>query len=1793
MKGKRSLRILSILLIFTLVLPSFLGNFTPSVFAASQTADDLFISEYIEGSSNNKALEIFNGTGSDVDLANYSLVLYANGKTDPNTTLKLEGKLADGDVYVIAHSSASAAVKEKADILHGVVNFNGDDVVELKKNDAVIDVFGTVGVQEKWGDGAAENHTLIRKSSVTKGSVGSEFDPAVEWDIYDIDYFADLGKHTFGDADNEGEAPGEDEEVTPAPADVMSISDARTKTGQVVTVEGVVTADNDSIGGGKLSTYIQDESAGINLFANNAGTFPALKEGQKVKVTGKVTEYNKLLEIVPNADGIEIVSEGNAVPAPIEFSLVNMNDASLAEQKEGQLVKFKGYVQSIPATPAGGGYNVSVIDENFNGTTLRVMEGTQAISAIEAGKWYDFTGVLSQYNTYQVLPRKASDVQLLASQPEAPTSAGEYESTVSSVVDGDTIHLSTPVLGATKVRYVNIDTPETYHTPKNEADESQLEHGQAAKSYLNTLLQPGDKVIVKVGDEATDDYGRLLAQIIRKSDNLNTNLEMVKQGFATTYFIWPVGDEAEYNQYQSAAKEAIDNEKGIWNPENPLAELPFEFRAREQGKGLLRYVGNSDSKEYVEPAKFAEVPVEKRIFFASAEEAEKNGYKAKNPSNNQNIKLQLLSVNDLHGKISEEYADGSNTIGRIDYLATYLREREAENPNTLLVHAGDMVGGSPPVSALLQDEPTVEIMESLGFDVGTVGNHEFDEGVDEMLRLINGGEHPNGTENYDGINFPMVAANVEYKDTGKLVLNPYTIKEVEGVKVGFIGVATTATPNMIISKGNENLRFTDETAAINKYVPELQSQGVEAIIVLAHVPGNQSGEGATGDIANIANNVNDAVDVIFAAHNHVKIDAVVDNKLIVQAGEYGKAFADVELEIDPVSGDIVKKSADIVDVVQEGVTPDAEVAAILNKYSEQVGPKLNEVIGNAATSMEGGYATKGAVGDNALGNLIADGMLTAMDSDFALMNGGGIRDDLNAGDITWNELFNIQPFGNTLVKLDISGADLREILNSQFSSYGPDVSIGGFSYTWDSKQGSFGKVVDIFLPNGDKIDPAGSYTITVNNYMYPHSSDKYLLAKLGENPVQGGEDLQATVDYVKSFNGPISYNTGRISEVNATDGPKGNIAAQLLGVNDLHGKIDVTGTVDGVNYGYASYLATYLKQHEAENENTLLVHAGDMIGGSSPVSALLQDEPTVEIMEALGFDVGTVGNHEFDEGVDEMLRMINGGEHPNGTAGYDGMNFPIIAANVEYKDTGKLVLDPYTIKDVGGVKVGFIGVANIDTPSQIIAKGNENVRFTDESEAINKYVPELQKQGIEAIVVVSHVPGNQDANSGEITGTIADIANKVDDAVDVIFAAHNHVKINGLVDNKLIVQAWEYGKAFSDIDLEIDPVSKDIVKKSAEIVDVKQEGVTPDAEVQAILDKYQDIVGPKLKEVVGVAATDILGGYASKGEVGDNALGNLIADGMVAAMDSDFALMNGGGIRDDLLQGDITWEELFNIQPFGNTLVKLELTGAELKDVLNTQFSSYGPDVSISGFKYTWDSSLGEFGEVVDLLLPDGSKLDLSKTYTVVVNNYMYPHTTDKYRLNEFGENPVQGPDDLQATVDFVKSFTNPISYTAEKRISEITDEDTEVPGENPETPGENSETPGENPETPGEDTETPGEDTETPGEDTETPGEDTETPGEDTETPGEDTETPGEDTETPGEDTETPGEDTETPGEDTETPGEDTETPGEDTETPNKDTNPTPVLPNTATMDYNYLLIGCMMLVVGSIVLFVKRRKA
>ncbi|OLS41380.1 bifunctional metallophosphatase/5'-nucleotidase [Bacillus sp. MRMR6] len=493
------------------------------------------------------------------------------------------------------------------------------------------------------------------------------------------------------------------------------------------------------------------------------------------------------------------------------------------------------------------------------------------------------------------------------------------------------------------------------------------------------------------------------------------------------------------------------------------------------------------------------------------------------------------------------------------------------------------------------------------------------------------------------------------------------------------------------------------------------------------------------------------------------------------------------------------------------------------------------------------------------------------------------------------------------------------------------------------------------------------------------------------------------------------------------------IQVQLLGINDLHGQLNVTRNVGGRPAGRADYLAAYLKQREAENKNTLLVQAGDMIGASPPASALLQDEPTIEILNKLGLDIGTVGNHEFDEGADELLRLINGGTHEE-TGDFAGSNFPWVAANVINQKTGKSLLPPYEVIKVNGMPIGFIGVVTTETPTIVVPSGVAGLTFTNEVEAINRNVAELKKQGVKSIVVLAHNPGSSGVNGENPTGTLVDIANNVDDEVDIIFGGHNHAYMNATIDNKLVVQSYSYGTAFSDVDIEIDPKTKDIVTKRGEIVTTFHEGMDADTEIAKMLAKYEDTVEPIVNRVIGTAAVPLT---AMRNDNGESILGNVVADAQRQAMNTQFAFMNPGGIRADIDQGDITWGELYTVQPFNNDLVKMTMTGQQIRDLLNQQWGTKTTMLQISGLTYTWDENLPAGQKIVSIMLPDGTQLDPSTSYTVTANVFL-SGGGDGFTLFTKATNKVIGPVDLEALVDFIKTQPQPFTYGIDNRIQKI-----------------------------------------------------------------------------------------------------------------------------------------------------------
>ncbi|MFE5128149.1 bifunctional metallophosphatase/5'-nucleotidase, partial [Bacillus mobilis] len=351
------------------------------------------------------------------------------------------------------------------------------------------------------------------------------------------------------------------------------------------------------------------------------------------------------------------------------------------------------------------------------------------------------------------------------------------------------------------------------------------------------------------------------------------------------------------------------------------------------------------------------------------------------------------------------------------------------------------------------------------------------------------------------------------------------------VPVGFIGVVTTDTPNVVMPTMLKNVQITDEVEAINKSTQQLKRLGVKSIVVLAHVGGTTDESGVTnGDLTRIANETDPEVDVIFGGHSHTYVNGTVNNKLIVQANSYGTAFSDVDVTIDRKTKDIVKKKAEVITTYHEGVEPDKEVKQKIDQYKEKIAPLVNEVVGKSTAAID---RKQNDAGESTLGNVIADAQRQTMQAQIALMNPGGIRNDLDAGDITWGELYGIQPFGNQLIKVDLTGQDIRDILNQQWQKGTTRMlQISGIQYTWNANKPNGEKVTNIRLTNGEELSPSKTYSVVANAFL-ASGGDGFVSFKNGKNAETGPNDFEALVDYVKQLKEPIQpIIDGRIQKTN-------------------------------------------------------------------------------------------------------------------------------------------------------------------------------------------------------------------------------------------------------------------------------------------------------------------------------------------------------------------------------------------------------------------------------------------------------------------------------------------------------------------------------------------------------------------------------------------------------------------------------------------------------------------------------------
>jgi 5'-nucleotidase len=515
------------------------------------------------------------------------------------------------------------------------------------------------------------------------------------------------------------------------------------------------------------------------------------------------------------------------------------------------------------------------------------------------------------------------------------------------------------------------------------------------------------------------------------------------------------------------------------------------------------------------------------------------------------VDLTILAINDFHGNLKPPdggivIADPAGGVRRVaaggaEQLATLVKNLRASRRNTIFVAAGDLIGASPLLSALFHDEPTVESLSLMGLDVSAVGNHEFDKGKSELLRMQNGGCHPldgcHGPHPFTGATFRYLAASTVDRSTGETLFPAYLVKEFDGVPVAFIGLTLKATPVMVTPSGVAGLEFRDEADTVNALVPQLAARGVAAIVVLIHEGGIPLGDyndcpGIVGPIVDIVKRLDKAVAVVVSGHTHRAYNCRIDGRLVTSADKYGTVLTRIDVTLDRATHRVVTAQADNLIVRTAELGKDAAQTALIAAYDGRAKPLADRKVGSVTATLT---EQPSLAGETVLGDVIADAQLAATNSPetgggggavIAFTNPGGVRTEIGrsgGSDVTFGELFACQPFSNALVTLTLRGAQIKALLEQQWQQSALRILhvSRGFAYTWHAGRPSGERVpIDEITLDGKPLDPAAPYRVTVNSFL-ADGGDGFTALKDGTDRRIGDFDVNALDRYFATHS-PLS-----------------------------------------------------------------------------------------------------------------------------------------------------------------------------------------------------------------------------------------------------------------------------------------------------------------------------------------------------------------------------------------------------------------------------------------------------------------------------------------------------------------------------------------------------------------------------------------------------------------------------------------------------------------------------------------------
>lgn len=515
----------------------------------------------------------------------------------------------------------------------------------------------------------------------------------------------------------------------------------------------------------------------------------------------------------------------------------------------------------------------------------------------------------------------------------------------------------------------------------------------------------------------------------------------------------------------------------------------------------------------------------------------------------------------------------------------------------------------------------------------------------------------------------------------------------------------------------------------------------------------------------------------------------------------------------------------------------------------------------------------------------------------------------------------------------------------------------------------------------------------------------------------------------------------------------------VLSFSDFHGHLtpddppfDPEVDPDQTPVGGASHLAAHLKKHRGTASATVSV--GDNIGGSTFLSGMFHDEPTIEALDSMGVSASAVGNHEFDEGTNELLRMQHGGSHWKDGNYFPGKPYPgakmqYLAGNVFNKKSGRRILPATHVEEVNGVKVGFIGLVTPETTSLVSPDGISSVRFDDMAKRANTAASWLSNaKGVETIVVLVHEGGNQEGTYNQcanLSGPIVELNERIHSRVDGIVSGHTHAAFNCTLQDwkggqRPVVASGDWGRAFNKMTFTVDRRTGDVAKKYSKATNRLTTRDIRDADVDAIVEKWQEKAGPERAKVVGNVTEDITGDASGDRGI-ETPMANVVADSILWGTraqekgGAQISFMNVGGVRASLLRdqitngeavGEVTYEEAYKVAPFGNLVVTIDMKGSDIKEVLEQQYDpSRGRQylaMGVSeGFTYTWDDSKPQGQKVSEMKL-DGTAIEDDETYKVSTLSFLQ-QGGDNFTAFEKGTNLVGGPEDLDNLVKYLEAM--------------------------------------------------------------------------------------------------------------------------------------------------------------------------